>query len=181
MIHRIGSAAPRLRNVSFVAWNAEIAGDVTLAPRTSVWFSATLRADLAPITVGEGSNIQDGATVHVDTGFPCAIGRGVTVGHNAVLHGCTIGDDCLVGMSATVLSGAVIGEGSIIGAGALVTEGKTFPPRSLIIGAPAKAVRTVDDATLAKVRRNAEEYRRLAAEAAADYVEESSSSSKRPG
>jgi len=181
MIHRIGPAAPRLRDVSFVAWNAEIAGDVTLEPRTSVWFSATLRADLAPITVGEGSNIQDGATLHVDSGFPLTIGKGVTVGHNAVLHGCTIGDDCLVGMGATVLSGAVIGEGSIVGAGALVTEGKRFPPRSLVIGAPAKAVRTLDDTAVEKVRHNAEEYRRLAAEAASSYVEEPSSSSRSPG
>jgi carbonic anhydrase/acetyltransferase-like protein (isoleucine patch superfamily) len=180
MIHRIGTAAPRLRDILFVAWNAEIAGDVTLGPRTSVWFSATLRADLAPITVGEGTNIQDGATLHVDTGKPLTLGSGVTVGHNAVLHGCTVGNDCLIGMSATVLSGAVIGEGSIVGAGALITEGKEFPPRSLIIGSPAKAVRTIDDAMLQKIRRNAEEYRRLAAEAAG-YVEESGLSSSMPG
>lgn len=181
MIHRIGSQAPRLHDVTFIAWNAEVAGDVTLEARTSVWFSATLRADIAPITVGENTNIQDGATLHVDAGSPLLIGRGVTVGHNAVLHGCTVGDDCLIGMSATVLSGAVIGDGSIVGAGALVTEGKTFPPRSLIIGAPAKAVRTVDEETLSKIRRNAEEYRKLAAEAATDYVEEPGFSSRRPG
>ena len=180
MIHRNGRAAPRLRGVLFVAWNAEIAGDVTLEPRTSVWFSATLRGDLAPIRVGEGSNVQDGATLHVDTGFPLVIGTGVTIGHNAVLHGCTIGNDCLIGMSATILSGAEIGDGSVVGAGALVTEGKKFPPRSLIIGSPAKAIKTVDDALLEKVRRNGEEYRKLAAEAAR-YEEEPSSPSSSPG
>ena len=151
---------------------------MALEPRTSVWFSATIRADLAPISIGEGTNIQDGATLHVDTGLPLTLGRGVTVGHNAVLHGCTVGDDCLV---AVVLSGAVIGKESIVGAGALVTEGKTFPPRSLIIGSPARALRTVDDATLERIRENASEYVRLAEEAAADYLEEPGPSSRRPG
>jgi carbonic anhydrase/acetyltransferase-like protein (isoleucine patch superfamily) len=108
----------------------------------------------------------------VDTGLPCSIGNGVTVGHNAVLHGCTIGDDCLIGMSAVVLSGAVIGKESIVGAGALVTEGKQFPPRSLLLGSPAKAVRQVDDAMLAKMRENARAYVSLAREARQGLVEE---------
>jgi carbonic anhydrase/acetyltransferase-like protein (isoleucine patch superfamily) len=179
MIHRIGSVAPRLHGVLFVAWNAEIAGDVTLAPGTSVWFSATLRGDMAPITVGEGTNVQDGATLHVDTGFPLVIGSGVTIGHNAVLHGCTVGNDCLIGMGATVLNGARIGEGSIVGANALVTEGKTFPPRSLILGSPAKVARTIDDAMIEKTRHNAAEYRRLATAAAGSEEVPGSSSGSR--
>jgi len=172
MVHRIGDKVPDVKESLYVAWNAEVAGAVTLGPESSVWFSATLRGDIAPITVGRGSNIQDGATLHVDTNLPCVVGNGVTVGHNAVLHGCTVGDDCLIGMSAVVLSGAVIGRESIVGAGALVTEGKEFPPRSLLIGSPAKAVRQVDDAMLEKMRENASVYVRLAREAARDYVEE---------
>ena len=171
MVHRIGNRVPRIAGSAFVAWNAEVAGDVTLGAETSVWFSATLRADLAPLTVGGGSNIQDGATLHVDTGLPLTLGERVTVGHNAVLHGCTVGDDCLIGMGAVVLSGAVIGKESIVGAGALVTEGKVFPPRSLVLGSPAKAVRQVDDAALMKVRENARNYMEVAREAARDYRE----------
>ena len=138
MVHGIGDKVPRMKDAAFAAWNAEIAGDVTLGRDSSVWFSATLRGDIAPITVGHGTNIQDGATVHVDTGLPCTIGHGVTVGHNAVLHACTVGDDCLIGMGAVVLSGAVIGKESIAGAGALVTEGKVFPPGLSSWGAPQK-------------------------------------------
>lgn len=172
MVHRIGNKVPRVKDALFIAWNAEVAGAVTLGADTGVWFSATVRGDIAPISVGPGTNVQDGATLHVDTDLPLAIGRGVTIGHNAVLHGCTIGDDCLIGMSAVVLSGAAIGKESIIGAGALVTEGKQFPPRSLILGSPAKAVRTVDDALLEKMRENARHYVLLAREAAKDYAEE---------
>jgi len=171
MVHRIGDKVPRVKECLFIAGNAEVAGAVDLGSRTSVWFSATVRGDLAPISVGPGSNVQDGATLHVDTGLPLTVGRGVTIGHNAVLHGCTIGDDCLIGMSAVVLSGAVIGAESIVGAGALVTEGKQFPARSVILGSPAKAVRQVDDAMLEKMRENALAYVRLAEQAGRDYVE----------
>ncbi len=172
MVHRIGDKVPSVKDALFIAWNAEVSGAVTLGPETSVWFSATLRGDIAPITVGRGSNIQDGATLHTDTDLPCVVGAGVTVGHNAILHGCTVGDDCLIGMSAVVLSGAVIGKESIVGAGALVTEGKQFPPRSLLLGSPAKAVRQVDDAMLAKMRENARAYVKLAREAGTGYAEE---------
>jgi len=171
MVHRLGSKVPRIGGATFVAWNAEVAGDVSLGAETSVWFGATLRADLAPLTVGGGSNIQDGATLHVDTGFPLTLGERVTVGHNAVVHACTVGDDCLIGMGAVVLTGAVIGKESIVGAGALVTQGKVFPPRSVILGSPAKAVRQVDDETLEKMKENARNYVRLAREAARDYRE----------
>jgi carbonic anhydrase/acetyltransferase-like protein (isoleucine patch superfamily) len=171
MVHRIGDKVPRVKDALFIAWNAEIAGAVTLSADTSVWFSATIRGDLAPISVGRGSNIQDNVTLHVDTALPLAIGLGVTVGHHAILHGCTIGDDCLVGMAAVVLSGAVIGKESVVGAGALVTEGKIFPPRSLIVGSPAKAVRQVDDELLEKIRQNGLAYTGLARQAAKDYRE----------
>ncbi len=171
MVHQIGEKVPRVARALFLAWNAEIAGAVTLGEETSVWFSAVVRADLEPISVGSGSNVQDNATLHVDTGLPLVIGRGVTVGHHAILHGCAVGDDCLIGMAAVVLSGAVIGEQSVVGAGALVTEGKVFPARSLIIGSPAKAVRTVDDALLEKIRENARAYVALARQAARDYRE----------
>jgi carbonic anhydrase/acetyltransferase-like protein (isoleucine patch superfamily) len=171
MVHTIGDKVPNVGAALFIAWNAEVAGGVTLAEDTSVWFSATLRGDVENITVGPGSNVQDGATLHVDFGFPCVVGDRVTVGHGAILHGCTIGDDCLIGMGAVVLNGAVIGKESIVGAGALVTEGKSFPPRSLIIGSPAKASRTLDDAAIEKVRENGRVYVRLAAEAGRGYRE----------
>jgi carbonic anhydrase/acetyltransferase-like protein (isoleucine patch superfamily) len=174
MVHRIGDKSPRVKEAAFLAWNAEIAGDVSLGADVSVWFSATLRADLAPITVGKGSNVQDGVTMHVDTGLPLVVGERVTIGHNAVLHACTVGDDCLIGMSAVVLSGASIGKESVVGAGALVTEGKSFPPRSLIVGSPAKAIRQVDDALLARMRENARAYLSLAEGAARTYKEEKS-------
>jgi carbonic anhydrase/acetyltransferase-like protein (isoleucine patch superfamily) len=177
MIHRIGNKVPRTEAAAFIAWNAEVAGDVSLGRDAGVWFSATLRGDIAAISIGNETNIQDGCTLHVDAGLPLKIGSRVTVGHNAVLHGCTVGDDCLIGMGAVVLSGAVIGGESIVGAGALVTEGKSFPPRSLIVGSPAKAIRTIDDATLEKVGANAAEYVRLARQAASDYREEPQGSS----
>src|SRR5512143_1994816 len=128
MVHRIGEHGPKVSKALFIAWNAEVAGAGTLAEETSVWFSATLRGDIEPITVGRGSNVQDGAVIHTDFGLPCVVGERVTIGHKAVLHGCQVGDDCLIGMGAIVLSGAVIGKESVVGAGALVTEGKSFPP-----------------------------------------------------
>jgi len=174
MVHRIGDKAPVIPPSAFIAWNAEVSGEVRLGADTSVWFSATLRGDLAGITLGTGSNVQDGATLHVDTDLPLTVGERVTIGHNAVLHGCTVGDDCLIGMGAIVLSGAVIGPGSIVGAGALVTEGKSFPARSVILGSPAKAVRSVDDAALGRIRENGRAYEALAQQAARDYHEERS-------
>jgi len=171
MVHRIGDKAPDVAQALFVAWNAEVAGDVRLAAGSSVWFSATLRGDIEPIIVGRGSNVQDGTVLHTDFGLPCVVGERVTIGHQAILHGCQVGDDCLIGMGAIVLSGAVIGKESVVGAGALVTEGKKFPPRSLIIGSPAKAVRTLDDAAVEKVKHNGEVYVKLAGEAARGYSE----------
>lgn len=165
MIHAIDDAVPDIHPSAFVAWNAEVAGDVALAEDSSVWFGATVRADVGRASIGRRSNLQDGAVVHVDEGMPCLIGDDVTVGHGAVLHGCVVGDGCLVGMGAIVLDGASIGPGSVVGAGALVTQGKSFPPRSLIIGSPARAVGTIGDADAARVLGNAAEYVRLAAKA----------------
>ena len=171
MVHSIGEKVPDTAQAAYIAWNAEVAGDVTLGRDASVWFSATLRADIAPIRVGDRSNVQDGSTLHVDTNAPLVIGSDVTVGHNAVLHGCTVEDGCLIGMGAVVLTGAVIGRESIVGAGALVTEGKVFPPRTLILGSPAKARRQVDDEMAAGIRRNGAAYVSLAQEAVTAYRE----------
>jgi carbonic anhydrase/acetyltransferase-like protein (isoleucine patch superfamily) len=169
MVHRIGDKVPEVKKAAFIAWNAEVCGQVDLAEDVNVWFSATIRGDIAPITVGRGTNIQDSATLHVDHNAPLSVGAGVTVGHNAVLHGCTIGDGCLIGMGAVILSGAVIGGESIVGAGALVTEHKVFPPRSLIIGNPARAVRTIDVAAIGKILENSRNYVQLGKQAAREY------------
>ena len=168
MIHAIGNSEPDLAQGVFVAWNAEVAGQVSMGPGSSVWFSATLRADVAPIRVGRNSNLQDGVVVHVDEGLPCVIGDDVTVGHRAILHGCQIGDGSLIGMGAIVLDRAQIGAESLIGAGALVTQGKTFPPRSLILGSPARLVRQLSDDEAAGQRQSAAHYADKAARRA-DY------------
>ena len=132
---------PAIAKSAFIAWNAHVSGDAELAEHTSVWFSATVRADIAPIKIGKNSNIQDNAVVHVDENIPCIVGENVTVGHGAILHSCTIKNGSTIGMGAIVLNEAVIEENSMVGAGALVTQGKTFPAGSLILGSPAKAVR----------------------------------------
>ena len=144
---------------AFVAPGAFIIGDVTIGPESSVWFGVVLRGDIAPIVIGEGSNIQDGAVVHVDIGRPTIIGNWVTVGHGAVLHGCTIGDNVLIGIRAVVLTGAVVGENSLIGAGAVVTEGSIIPPNSLVLGIPAKVVGEVTPELLRRIKDAAEHYR----------------------
>lgn len=141
-----------------MAPSADLIGDVRLAELVSVWFGAVIRADNTPILVGTRSNIQEGAMLHSDPGAPCAVGADVTVGHHAILHGCTIGDRTLIGMGATVLNRAVIGEDCLVGAGALVTEGKTFPPGHLIVGSPARAVRPLDDAQRALLKASAMLY-----------------------
>jgi carbonic anhydrase/acetyltransferase-like protein (isoleucine patch superfamily) len=171
MIHRIGGKVPDTEKAAFIAWSAEVAGSVTLGEEASVWFGAALRGDIAPIVLGARTNIQDNATLHVDTDAPCLVGEGVTVGHNAVLHGCTVQDDCLIGVGAVVLTGAFIGRESVVGAGALITEGKSFPPRSLILGSPGKVVRQISDEEVKKIRDNAAVYLGLAREAAKEYRE----------
>lgn len=161
LILTVKGRTPKLHAESWVAPNASIIGDVSLAARASVWYSATLRAEMEPIEVGFGTNIQDGVTVHTDPEFPVSIGSGVSVGHNAVLHGCTVEDGVLVGMGAIVLNGAVIGAGSLIAAGALVPQGMVIPPKSLVAGVPGRVRRELSDAEVAANQYNSEVYRRL--------------------
>lgn len=142
----------------WIAPDAHVIGQVSLGPGVGIWFGAVLRGDREPIRVGDDTNVQEGAVLHTDPGFPLTLGRGCTIGHRAIVHGCTIGDDVLIGMGATVMNGATIGPGSLVGAGALVTEGKTFPPRSLIVGSPAKAIRMLDDAAVDRIRLSARSY-----------------------
>ena len=155
---------PRVDETVFVAGTATLIGDVVLGEHSSVFYGATVRADTTPIRVGEGTNLQDNVVVHADPGYPAVIGDRVSVGHGAVVHGCTIEDDCLIGMSATVMNGAVIGTGSLVAAGAVVLEGTVVPPRSLVAGVPAKVRRALDDDEVDAVRANAERYRTLAQE-----------------
>lgn len=149
---------PQLADSAWIAPGATVVGDVRLGERASVWYGAVLRGDTDPITVGARTNIQDGAILHADPGFPATVGEGCVVGHRVILHGCTVEDGSLIGMNATVLNGARIGAGSVVGAGAVVPEGREFPPRSLILGIPAKQVGEVDDAQAADIERGVREY-----------------------
>jgi carbonic anhydrase/acetyltransferase-like protein (isoleucine patch superfamily) len=153
---------------AFISPSASISGQVSIGAGSSVWHNATLRGDMAPIFVGERTNIQDGAVLHVDDGQPCDVGDDVTVGHGAIVHGCKVGDRCLVGMGSIILNGAEIGDECIVGAGALVTEGKKIPPRSLVLGSPAKVVREIGDEEVRGILENAASYRRLARDASAE-------------
>ena len=146
----------------WIAPDANVIGKIVLGARCSVWFGSTLRGDNEPIEVGEGTNIQENCVLHTDMGFPLTVGRDCTVGHKAMLHGCTIGDGTLIGMGATVLNGAVIGRDCLIGAHALVTEGKQIPDGSMVLGAPGKVARPVDEQTLGRMREIAEGYQKNA-------------------
>jgi carbonic anhydrase/acetyltransferase-like protein (isoleucine patch superfamily) len=157
-LYEIGGHAPHIADDAWVAPSADLIGDVHLAELASVWFGVVIRADNTPITIGARSNVQDGAMLHSDPGVPCILGDDVTVGHHAILHGCTIGDRTLIGMGATVLNRAVIGEDCLVGAGALVTEGKVFPSGYLIVGSPAKAIRPLDDMQKAMLKAGAAHY-----------------------
>jgi carbonic anhydrase/acetyltransferase-like protein (isoleucine patch superfamily) len=151
-------AAPRLHQTAFVAPGARLIGDVTLEAEASVWYNAVLRGDLAPIVLGVQSNIQDNCVVHVDEGVPCRIGARVGVGHGAILHGCEIEEDCLVGMGAIVLNRAHVGRGSVIGAGSLVPERTAIPPGSLVLGVPGRVVRSVDAELAKRIERTWRSY-----------------------
>lgn len=157
-LYRFAGHAPQLSDSAYVAAEATLIGQVLLAEGASVWPGVVARGDNEPIHIGAHSNVQEGAVLHADPGFALRIGARVTVGHQAMLHGCTIGDEALVGIQAVVLNGAVIGEQSLVGAGAIVTEGKQFPPRSLILGAPAKVVRSLSDEEVQKLRESAAGY-----------------------
>jgi carbonic anhydrase/acetyltransferase-like protein (isoleucine patch superfamily) len=150
--------SPRVAGSAWVAPGAYVIGDVHLGEESSVWYGVVLRGDTEPIRIGARTNVQDGCVFHADPGYPTVVGEGCVVGHNAVVHGCEIGDDCLVGMGATVMNGAKIGEGSVVAAGAVVPEGREFPPRSLVVGIPAKRVGDVTDEQAADIERGASEY-----------------------
>jgi carbonic anhydrase/acetyltransferase-like protein (isoleucine patch superfamily) len=146
------------RDSNWIAPDAVLVGDVCVGANVGIWFGVVIRGDNEPIVIGADSNVQEHTVMHTDPGFPLTVGAGCTIGHKAMLHGCTIGDNSLIGMGAIVLNGARIGRNSLVGAGALVTEGKEFPDNSLIVGAPAKAVRVLDDASIAKLRVSAAHY-----------------------
>lgn len=157
-LYASNETSPSIDLSAWVAPSADLIGDVRLGPRASVWFGAVIRADNTPILLGTETNFQDGAVGHSDPGAPLTLGNRVTVGHQAILHGCTIHDEALIGMGARILNGAVIGAQCIVGAGALVTEGKVFEPRSLIVGSPARAVRSLTDAQVAMLSLSAAHY-----------------------
>lgn len=157
-IYELDGKAPQMGTGAWVADSAQVIGAVELAENASVWFGAVVRGDTETIRIGRNSNIQDLSVLHADIGSPLAIGDNVTVGHQVMLHGCTVGDGSLIGIQAVILNNARIGKNCIVGAGSVVTEGKEFPDNSLIIGAPAKVVRTLDDAAAAKLAQSAEHY-----------------------
>jgi carbonic anhydrase/acetyltransferase-like protein (isoleucine patch superfamily) len=165
-LYRLDDLQPVLEPCAWAAPSADLIGDVRLAARASVWFGAVVRADNTPILIGEDTNLQDGAVGHSDPGAPLTIGARVTIGHQAIVHGCTISDDCLIGMGARILNGAVLGPECLVGAGALITEGKRFDGGSLIVGAPARVVRPLTDQEKQAIRVSAAHY----AEKAARYA-----------
>ena len=156
--YQLNNQIPQIAENAWIAPGAHVIGNVTLKDQSSVWFNAVVRADNEPITIGFRSNIQEGAVLHVDLDCPLMIGDDVTVGHQAMLHGCTIGDGSLIGIQATVLNRAVIGKYCLIGAGALVTEGKAIPDRSLVVGSPGKIIRELTDDEIAKMIAGAANY-----------------------
>ena len=167
-LYSLGALKPQLAAGAWAAPSADLIGEVRLGERASVWFGAVIRADNTEITIADDSNVQDAAVCHSDEGVPLTIGARVTIGHQAILHGCTIADDCLIGMGARILNGARIEPDCIVGAGALVTEGKSFPAGSLIVGSPARVVRQLTDGERQLLRASAAHY----AEKAAHYAAE---------
>lgn len=163
-IYQLGERKPQLDPTAFVFETAVLIGDVRMAANTSVWPSAVLRGDNDPIFLGEGSNVQDGSILHTDLGHPLVIGKNVTIGHQVMLHGCTIGDGSLVGMQAVILNGARIGRNCLIGAGALIAEGKEIPDNSMVLGRPGKIVRTLSEEEVANLRKGPLHYQERARE-----------------
>lgn len=157
-LYQLGDLVPLFGEGAWAAPSADLIGDVKLGPRASVWFQAVIRADNTPILIGEETNIQDGAVGHSDPGAPLRIGDRVTIGHQAIVHGCTIADDCLIGMGARILNGARLAPECLVGAGALITEGRSFESGSLIVGVPARAVRPLSDAERTAIRLSATHY-----------------------
>jgi carbonic anhydrase/acetyltransferase-like protein (isoleucine patch superfamily) len=157
-VYELDGKQPRLAARAWVADSAQVIGDVELGEGASVWFGAVLRGDTEALRIGRNTNIQDLSVLHADVGCPLTLGEGVTVGHQVMLHGCTVGDNSLIGIQAVILNRARIGRNSIVGAGSVVTEGKEFPDNSLILGSPAKVVRTLDEAAIEKLRLSAAHY-----------------------
>lgn len=164
MLFKYKEYKPAVHSSAYIAPGAQLIGNIELKEKATVWFNAVLRGDNDKITVGEGSNIQDGTIVHVDPGYPVDVGKNVTVGHNVVLHGCTVEDEALIGMGATILNGAKIGKGALVAAGALVPEGKVIQPGVLVAGVPAKEIRKLSDEELGGIRDGASHYIKKGAE-----------------
>ncbi|MDO5504587.1 MAG: gamma carbonic anhydrase family protein [Actinomycetia bacterium] len=158
MLVALGETSPVVADDAWLAPTATVVGNATIGAQASLWYGAVVRADGDAVSIGARSNLQDNAVVHTDPGFPAVIGEGVSIGHNAVVHGCTIEDRVIIGMSATVMNGARVGSDSILAAGTLVSEGVEIPPRSLVVGVPGKVRRELTDAELEKVRLNASVY-----------------------
>jgi carbonic anhydrase/acetyltransferase-like protein (isoleucine patch superfamily) len=157
-VYQLDTLAPRVADTAWVADSAQVIGNVELAEGASIWFGAILRGDNETMRIGRNSNVQDGSMLHSDPGFPLTLGENVTIGHQVMLHGCTVGDGTLIGIKAVVLNGAKIGKNCLVGAGALVTEGKEFPDGSMILGSPAKVVRELSPEQIAGVARAAQHY-----------------------
>jgi carbonic anhydrase/acetyltransferase-like protein (isoleucine patch superfamily) len=172
-VYSLDGVAPHLDDPDsvWIAPDAHVIGKISLGRDVGIWFGAVLRGDNERITIGASSNVQEHTMMHTDMGFPLTVGENCTIGHRAILHGCSIGDNSLVGMGATILNGAVIGRNSLVGANSLVTEGKTFPDNSLIMGAPARVVRELDEARIERLRRSAQNYVRNARRFAAGLVQ----------
>lgn len=161
MIKNLKDKKTNIHETTFIAESADVLGDVTIGEGSSLWYGAVARGDMNYIKIGKHTNVQDNATLHVDTFNPLIIGDYVTIGHNAVVHGCTVENNCLIGMGAIVLNGATIGENSIIGAGTVVTEGANIPPNSLVIGIPGKVIRTLKEEEIKTTKENAIRYEKL--------------------
>lgn len=157
-IYQLGAQVPDIAPSAYVTDSATIVGRVTIKAHSSVWFQVTVRGDNEDITIGENCNLQEGAVLHADPGFPLTLGDNVSVGHQAMIHGCSVGEGSLIGIQAVILNGAKIGKNCLVGAGALVTEGKEYPDNSLILGTPAKVVRTLSEGDIANLRRIADSY-----------------------
>ncbi|MBL4900139.1 MAG: gamma carbonic anhydrase family protein [Colwellia sp.] len=158
MLYQLGNLSPNISKSSFIAPNASVIGNVELCDNASIWFNVVIRADLAQVKIGKNSNIQDGCILHVDEGFPINIAQNVTIGHKAMLHGCSIGEGSLIGINAVVLNGARIGKNCLVGANALVTENMTIPDGCLVLGSPAKIIKQLDDKTKTMIVKGAEHY-----------------------
>lgn len=163
-LYALGNVCPDVPDSAYIAESSTVIGRVSIGQHASIWPQAVVRADNEPMTIGDRSNIQDGAVLHSDPGYPLSIGANVSVGHQAMLHGCTIGEGSLVGIQAVILNGAVIGRNCLVAAGAVVTEGKIFEDNSLILGAPAKAVRQLTESQIAGLTENADGYVRRSAQ-----------------